>query len=146
MAASVRARVVVLADRDKVEMEDEIRAHVPDMGRTQVICRTGSPMDTRDLEVASPHAARSIIILSPDEAGADAPWTLERSGGAVDRLLGGIVGFRIPVARLEGKWKLSQNHPPERRDRVIAALEAGGTPDGLAVAAMMREDRDRGPG
>lgn len=72
------------------------------------------------------------------EAGAESPWTLERSGEAVRRLLGGIVGFRIPVARLEGKWKLSQNHPPERRGRVIAALEAHGGADEAAVAAMMR--------
>ncbi len=50
------------------------------------------------------------------EAGATEPWTLERSGEAVDRLLSGIVGFRMPISRLEGKWKLSQNHPRERRE------------------------------
>lgn len=75
------------------------------------------------------------------EAGAEVPWTLERSGDAVRRLLGGIVGFRIPIGRLEGKWKMSQNHPPERRGRVIAALEARGGADEVAVAAMMREQR-----
>lgn len=67
-----KPRIVILADRDKVEMEDEIRAQVARLGRTQVICRTGSPMDTRDLQVVSPDAARSIIILSPPEDGADA--------------------------------------------------------------------------
>lgn len=79
---------------------------------------------------------RSIDVF---EAGAESPWTLERSGEAVSRLLGGIVGFRIPIARLDGKWKLSQNHPAERRERVIAALEAQGGPDDVAIAAMMRE-------
>ena len=35
--------VVVLADRDKVEMEEDIRAKVPDLRGTRVVCRSGSP-------------------------------------------------------------------------------------------------------
>jgi len=76
--------------------------------------------------------------LDTYERGGDAPWTLERSGEVVDKLLKGIVGLRIPVARIEGKWKLSQNHPPERQERVIAALEAQGDAAAAAVAALMR--------
>jgi len=67
-----KPRIVVLADEDKVEMEDEIRAKCGELGRTQVICRTGSPIDLHDLEIANPHAAKSIIILSPDENDPDA--------------------------------------------------------------------------
>jgi voltage-gated potassium channel Kch len=58
--------VVILADRDRVEMEDAIRAKVLDLRNTRVICRTGSPTDLTDLGVASPHTARSVIILSPE--------------------------------------------------------------------------------
>ena len=58
--------VVVLADRDRVEMEDAIRAKVPDLRNTRVICRTGSPVDLSDLRVASPQTARAVIILSPE--------------------------------------------------------------------------------
>jgi len=76
--------------------------------------------------------------LATYERGADTPWTLERSGEVVDKLVKGIVGLRIPVARIEGKWKLSQNHPPERQERVIAALEAQGDAAAAAVAALMR--------
>ncbi len=57
------AAVVILADRDKVGMEDDIRGHVPDTRNTRVICRSGSPMDLTDLEIVSPHKARSVIIL-----------------------------------------------------------------------------------
>jgi transcriptional regulator len=78
------------------------------------------------------------------EGGAEHPWTLERSGAAVDRLLGGIVGFRIPVTRLEGKWKLSQNHPRERQEKVIAALEAQGGEDSATIAVLMRENLAEG--
>ncbi|MCU0434271.1 MAG: potassium transporter TrkA [Bacteroidia bacterium] len=62
-----RPRIVILADKDKVEMEDEIKARFPDTGNTKIICRSGSPLDLSDLEVAAPHDARSIIIVSPDE-------------------------------------------------------------------------------
>ena len=49
-------RIVILADRDKVEMEDEIHLRVPDTGRTRVVCRSGSPVDIDDLEIASIHS------------------------------------------------------------------------------------------
>ncbi|MBI5955283.1 MAG: NAD-binding protein [Chloroflexi bacterium] len=58
------AVIVVLADQDKVEMEDAINERIPDTKNTRVICRSGSPIDLTDLEIASPHTARSIIILA----------------------------------------------------------------------------------
>ncbi len=57
------AVIAVLADEDKVGMEDEIRDRVPDMKNTKVICRSGSPIDPTDIEIVSPHTARSIIVL-----------------------------------------------------------------------------------
>jgi voltage-gated potassium channel Kch len=62
-----RACIVILADKDKVEMEDEIRAKVGDTKNTRVVCRSGNPIDLVDLEIVNPHAAKSIIILSPDD-------------------------------------------------------------------------------
>ena len=61
-----KSTIVLLADGDKVEMEDAIRAQLPDTGKTKIIVRSGDPMNLRDLEVANPHTARSIIILAPD--------------------------------------------------------------------------------
>ena len=60
------ARIVVMADKDKVEMEDEIRERVEVRGKTRIICRNGSPIDPNDLEIASPHQAKSIIVLPPE--------------------------------------------------------------------------------
>ncbi len=65
-----RSVVVVLADRDKVEMEEEIREKLAALGRTRVVCRSGSPIDLGDLALCSPEAARSIIVLS---SGGDDP-------------------------------------------------------------------------
>ena len=60
------ACIVVLAEKDKVEMEDEIRSRVGSTKNTKVVCRTGSPIDLADLEIANPHGSRSIVILPPE--------------------------------------------------------------------------------
>jgi voltage-gated potassium channel Kch len=65
------AAIVVLADKDKVEMEDEIRSRIPITKNTRVICRSGDPIEISDLEIVSPHTARSIIVLPPDEEDPD---------------------------------------------------------------------------
>lgn len=61
-----RSAIVILADMDKVEMEDAIRTEVGSTGRTRIVCRTGDPMNLRDLELGNPDAARSIIVLGAD--------------------------------------------------------------------------------
>ena len=65
------ARIVVLADKDKVDMEDEIQDRVEVRGKTRIICRHGRPIDPNDLEIASPHAAKSIIVLPPENEDPD---------------------------------------------------------------------------
>ncbi|MEV4127238.1 hypothetical protein [Nocardia sp. NPDC049707] len=66
-----RSSVVILADRDKVDMEDQIRARVGDTGRTRVICRSGSPLKRIDLELVSLDTAKSVIVLPPPSDDAD---------------------------------------------------------------------------
>jgi voltage-gated potassium channel Kch len=61
-----QARIVILASKDKMEMEDDIRERVEFKGKTRIICRHGSPFDPNDLEIASPHHAKSIIVLPPE--------------------------------------------------------------------------------
>jgi voltage-gated potassium channel Kch len=66
-----RPRVVIMADRDKVEMEDEIARKAGRLGRTKVICRSGDPTDLYDLAIVNPHASRSVIVLSPERSDPD---------------------------------------------------------------------------
>jgi voltage-gated potassium channel Kch len=68
--------VVILAERDKVEMEDAIRSKVSDLGRTRVVIRSGAPIDLADLEIVNPHGARSVIVLGPDEEDPD-PYVIK---------------------------------------------------------------------
>lgn len=57
------AVVVILADRDKVEMEEEIAQKVPDMRGTRVVVRSGDPCDMDDLALVNPGDARAIVVL-----------------------------------------------------------------------------------
>jgi voltage-gated potassium channel Kch len=67
-----RPAVVILAEQDKVEMEDAIREKCPDLRGTRVVCRTGSPIDLDDLEIVGHQTARSIIVLAPESPEPDA--------------------------------------------------------------------------
>jgi voltage-gated potassium channel Kch len=60
-------RIVILADKDKVEMEDEIKNKISDLKNTKIICRSGVPYDFSDLEIVNPQQSKSILILTPDE-------------------------------------------------------------------------------
>ena len=66
------------------------------------------------------------------------PWSFDGAGTFVDRLLTQIVGFRIEIERIEGKWKLNQNHPVERRRKVVRALQQRDDENAQAIAAMMQ--------
>ena len=58
--------IVILGDKDKVEMEDEIHQKVGPTGRTRVVCRSGNSIELADLDIVSPQTAKSIILVSPD--------------------------------------------------------------------------------
>ncbi len=61
-----RPCIVILGEKDRTEMEAEIKSNVGTTGRTRIVCRTGSPISLGDLDIVSPHTARSIIVLSPE--------------------------------------------------------------------------------
>jgi transcriptional regulator len=67
------------------------------------------------------------------------PWKVEDAPlDFVVAQMRGIVGVEIPIARIEGKWKMSQNRPAPDRAGVIAGFrEAGGV--GEAIAAIVEE-------
>lgn len=62
------------------------------------------------------------------ESGMPQPWSVPSSDEFVRKLAAGVVAIRIPIDRLEGKAKLNQNHPPERRERAAAKLAASADP------------------
>ncbi len=63
--------IVILADRDKGEMEDEIRGKIEDFKNTKLIVRSGSPLESTNIALVNPNEARSIIVLAGTEDNAD---------------------------------------------------------------------------
>lgn len=79
-------------------------------------------------------------LTEREEAHRPTPWAV---GDAPDDFVAGmlkaIVGFAMPIARLEGKWKMSQNRPAQDVAGVITGLAADGRQDlADAVAAVPR--------
>ena len=70
--SQARACIVVLGEKNKVEMEDELRERLGDLGRVRLICRTGDPTSLEDLDLVSVQTSRSIVVLPPEGADADA--------------------------------------------------------------------------
>lgn len=64
-------KIVILADKDKMQMEDDIKDNLPDLKNTTVICRTGNPIDLHDLEIGNPSQSKSIIILDKENENSD---------------------------------------------------------------------------
>ena len=70
--SETRASVMVLADRSKAEMDDDIRSQLSNTKTTRVVTRRGDPMNMNDLRLAAIREAKSIIIASPDAEDPDA--------------------------------------------------------------------------
>ena len=68
------------------------------------------------------------------------PWAVTDAPEAfVEAQMKGIVGIEIPIVRIEGKWKASQNRPEADRRGVVAGLSAEGDEGSAAMAAVVRE-------
>ena len=77
-------------------------------------------------------------LTARHEAERAEPWSIvDAPADYVAGMLKAIVGFEIPIARLEGKWKMSQNRPAEDRAGVVDGLQRVGRPAETAVAEVM---------
>jgi transcriptional regulator len=74
------------------------------------------------------------------------PWTFDDGTTYMQRMLGQIVGIRLEIERIEGKFKLNQNRTVEQRQRVVAQLERRGDENSAGIAALMRAMSAAGPG
>jgi transcriptional regulator len=73
------------------------------------------------------------------EAKRQKPWSVsDAPADYVAAQLRGIIGFRLPIDRLEGKWKLSQNRSAADRQGVIEGLQGEGGALAAAVARHMK--------
>ncbi len=78
-------------------------------------------------------------LTETHEGKREAPWAVSDAPAAyIAARLKGIVGFELPIARLEGKWKMSQNQPAANRTGVAEGLLREGGPGEAAVGAIMQ--------
>ncbi len=75
-------------------------------------------------------------LTESHEATREKPWAVDDApADFVAAQVRGIVGIRIEIAAIEGKWKVSQNRPAEDRTRVAAGYDEAERPD---MAALVR--------
>ena len=95
-------------------------------GRPQAI---EDPIETKDI------LARLVKANETDTTG---NWSMGRlSSDEIKKQLKGIVAFRMPIDRLEGKFKMGQNRPPEDVLAAAKGLRTAGHADAEMVATEM---------
>lgn len=92
--------------------------------------------------------ARLLQIVSgltdKHEAGRAEPWAVsDAPADYIEKMLNGIVGFAIPIDRLEGKRKLNQNRSSEDIAGVSKGLAASQHPLDQEIAQLMSQGETR---
>jgi transcriptional regulator len=102
----------------------------------------GRPAVMRDAGWLRRHVGE---LTAQQERGAAKPWAVSDAPEAyIQTMLRGIVGFRFAIARLEGKWKMSQNRETQDRHGVVAGLRTRGGVDDLEIADYIAGEPKRG--
>jgi transcriptional regulator len=120
---------------------------------------TGKVVPTWNYAVVHAHGAARFIddrawlrgfvdrLTRRHEAGRREPWHItDAPPDYVETQLGAIIGLEIPISRLVGKWKVSQNRPAVDRDGVVEALLQENGPSAAAMAHLVRESRRESEG
>jgi transcriptional regulator len=78
-------------------------------------------------------------LVDENEGGFELPWAIQNSEDYVHRRLTSIVAFEIPITRIEGKFKLSQNRSEEDQQHVVDALTKSENELDRQVASLMEK-------
>ena len=111
---------------------------------------TGSVVPTYNYAVVHAHGTLATFddpvlleahlrkLTNAHEAAFANRWSVDDAPASFIRdMLKGIVGIEIPIARLEGKWKLSQNRSDADRAGVVEGLTATGIPSDREMATLV---------
>ena len=111
----------------------------------------GKVVPTWNYVVVHAHGALEIVedsdwllahlkdLVTANEGGREQPWSISDAPAEfIQSMTRAIVGLRLTVERLEGKWKMSQNRSQADRAGALAGLSASPKPADQAVAAIMR--------
>ena len=102
-----------------------------------VVHAHGMPRAIEDPEWLLEHVNQ---LTDRHEAEQTLPWKVsDAPRDFTDRLLAAIVGIEIPIAKLVGKWKISQNRPEADKLGVVAGLLSRGSTEAQAMAAFVNQ-------
>ena len=90
--------------------------------------------------IEEPERLLQIVSRLSDqhERGRERPWAVSDAPREyLDSMLRAIVGFALPIRRLEGKWKLGQNRSAADQAGVRDGLAASTSPGDRELAARM---------
>ena len=83
------------------------------------------------------HVTNLTAVQESKEA---SPWQVsDAPEDFVDQMIGAIVGIEIAIAKLNGKWKVSQNRQASDRRGVMAGLESRRDSGSAAMAMLVGE-------
>jgi len=95
----------------------------------------GTPRFIEDTQWLRAHVGRLTDTFEGDRR---EPWRVgDAPADYIDTLVNGIVGFELPITRLLGKWKVSQNRNAADRAGAAASLRAAGDPASVAIAELI---------
>jgi transcriptional regulator len=87
--------------------------------------------------------AHVVSLTNTHEAAEPTPWAVaDAPAEYMERMLGAIVGVEIPIERLLGKWKASQNRPEADRAGVVSGLQQRGDDASAALVTFTRPQQD----
>jgi transcriptional regulator len=79
-------------------------------------------------------------LTNRHEAARSAPWQVSDAPASyIEHMMAAIVGIEIPIARLDGKWKVSQNRSESDQSRIAAGLSGSSAAPARALAALMKD-------
>jgi len=82
--------------------------------------------------------AQLEALTQHHEAAFPEPWAVaDAPEDFTEKLIGAVVGIEMVITRLMGKWKVSQNQPPQNRRSIIDGLNASGQSEAAAMAALV---------
>ena len=84
--------------------------------------------------------AHLTSLTDQHEAASALPWKVsDAPKDFIQSQLKGIIGLELPIRRLEGKWKVSQNRTERDRAAVVEGLDALGTESSLTMKRLVEQ-------
>jgi transcriptional regulator len=112
---------------------------------------TGAVVPTWNYIVVHAHGAVRVVqdaswlrahveaLTNRHEASREAPWAVsDAPADYIDKMVGAIVGIEMPISRLIGKWKLSQNRSERDRAGVVEGLLREGSESASRMAGLVK--------